>query len=142
MFCAWLDHGKLPYKATYSYIVVPNVSSVTNMQKYKSSDVEIIENSAYAQAVKHKGIGVTQIVFYQSGQLSIGDIDLSVDKGCIIMIKENGKQLLFDISDPSHKLDVLNIQIRSSKKNKRTLQVDFSDDGYHKGRTHSLQCNY
>lgn len=142
VFCAWLDHGKLPYKATYSYIVVPNVSSVTNMQKYKSSDVEIIENSAYAQAVKHKGIGVTQIVFYQSGQLSIGDIDLSVDKGCIIMIKENGKQLLFDISDPSHKLDVLNIQIRSSKKNKRTLQVDFSDDGYHKGRTHSLQCNY
>ena len=58
------------------------------------------------------------------------------------MIKENVKQLLFDISDPSHKLDVLNIQIRSSKKNKRTLQVDFSDDGYHKGRTHSLQCNY
>lgn len=140
VFCTWINHGIAPHKATYSYVIVPHVFDIAQMRKYKLSDLKIIENSDSIQAVRDMKSRVTQIVFYQNGKINIGKIEVSVDKGCVMMLREEGKLLTLFVSDPSHKLNTLNIRIQSRRQIGRLL-VDFSKDGHYKGKTHQLQCS-
>ena len=56
------------------------------------------------------------------------------------MLREEGKLLTLFVSDPSHKLNTLNIRIQSRRQSGRLL-VDFSKDGHYKGKTHQLRCS-
>ena len=94
----WVDHGTNPDQANYSYIVVPGIDSKEKARAYDLSAIEILENSSSIQAVYHKPLGILEMVFYEAGTLTHGNLSINVDKPCALMLK-NGR--LVSVSDPS-----------------------------------------
>ncbi len=107
----WLYPGKMDTKdVTYQYIVVP----VTTPDELKEErDIEILSNTSQIQAVKHTGLGIVQIVFYESGKVEIeNDHWVRLDSPGIVMLKMNGDKIeKISASDPSRKLGKLHIGI-------------------------------
>ena len=133
-----LNHGTAPSNKSYSYIIVPNITSEA-MAGYNVSNLEILSNTATMHAVRNKMTGVTQIVFYEGGTLKINDLEVSADKGCLMILKESGDIININLADPSHKLSDLTLYLkRSGKEVTETLHL-FSNDGYHKGKTHYIR---
>lgn len=91
LFSANVNHGTNPSDKTYAYIVRPGLQSASDASKYlKSLAISILSNSSLVQAVKHKGLNVTQILFYQPGLLKLADgKSISVDAPCALIWKEN-----------------------------------------------------
>ena len=114
VFSLWIDHGVRPQDASYQYIVVPGAEAA-DMEGYeRSGPVEILENSAHMQAVRHRGLNRTEIVFYTPGKIEVNkDITLAVDQPCIVMVRANEKSIeQIAVSDPTQKLTT--VQVRTS----------------------------
>ncbi|TRX61688.1 chondroitin lyase [Fulvivirga sp. M361] len=139
VFKLWVDHGKRPQgenlwlypgkmdtkDVTYQYIVVP----VTTPDALNTDrNIEILSNTSKLQAVKHKGLGIIQIVFYTSGKVEIGkDLWVTLDSPGIIMLKTKGDAIeSISASDPSRTLNKLHIGISG----KNNLVVDLPDGDY------------
>lgn len=101
VFKIWLNHGQNPQNASYQYIVVPGID-VAGLKKYNRSMIQILENTAEIQAVKHTGLDMLQAVFYKPGTLSSGGLSVRVDQACTVYIKDlNGKTPTLYIADPA-----------------------------------------
>ena len=102
VFKAWFNHGNTPSKGTYSYIIVPNKSSASEIGQYTTSDIEILENSDSLQVVRHKSLNILGLVFYKDATFSNNDTYVHADKACVIMLEGvNSQQVKMYISDPS-----------------------------------------
>lgn len=107
VFTAWLDHGPRPENSSYQYIVVPGIDK-SGVQHYAANPViSVLANTAYIQAVQHKGLNQTGIVFYKAGQIAIGNgVVISTENPCLVMITTKGKTIeKISVSDPTAKLD-------------------------------------
>lgn len=99
VFKVWFNHGAAPVNGKYAYVVVPGKPEDV---KTSMSQVKIIANTDVMQAVKHLGLNMLQVVFYQAGTLTDGDLTVSVDKPCVVLLKNiNGKSIPVSIADPS-----------------------------------------
>lgn len=135
----WLNHGRSPQGASYSYVIVPNISS-TEMANYKINNAQIIANTINVQAVRDSEINMTQAVFYNGGSITSDDLRISVNNPCALVIQEQTNNM-FDIyfADTSHGLLDLTITIERSGR-KQVYNFDyFSGDGVHVGKTHFAQ---
>lgn len=115
VFSAWFDHGTKPSNAGYEYIVVPAIQK-SGIEAYrKKAAISILSNTAEIQAVQHKGLNISQLVFYKPGKINIGaDISIAAESACIIMVKTNGKKITkIAVSDPTEKLKSLQFEISS-----------------------------
>jgi chondroitin AC lyase len=113
VFKAWFNHGSKPQKSRYAYIVVPGISSVDEMKKYNPSMIQILENTATVQAVKHKGLNMLQIVFYTGGALRSEGIFVKVDKACTIYLKGiNTKEPVLYIADPAQEYSSVHVAFK------------------------------
>ena len=93
IFTAWIDHGKKPKNASYSYIVVPG-KTVDEVKAYADNvPITIVSNTNDVQAVRHDGLKQTQINFYKAGSLEYkkGHI-VTVDHPCSLIIDESGNE--------------------------------------------------
>lgn len=89
-FTAWVDHGMKPTNDSYEYIVLPNKTSDEVKAYSQSIPVEIIANTKDVQAVRHDGLRITQINFYNAGSLEYKDgYTVSVDRPCSMIIDES-----------------------------------------------------
>lgn len=112
VFLLGINHGVKPDNARYAYIVCPGMS-VEAMQNYAATPaVEILDNSTARQAVRHAGLGITQVVFYEAGRLlDNGRLLAAVDAPSILMTraKKNGLQLT--VADPTQKLKKIQVTL-------------------------------
>ena len=124
LFTLWFDHGVKPQGGSYQYIVVPSAET-TDLEAYeKSAPVEILENSESIQAVRHRKLNRSQIVFYTQGQIALDDVVVSVSSPCIVMVKTNGKSIdQLAVVDPTQKLSTLQLKI--------SAMIEGSGDGWH-----------
>jgi chondroitin AC lyase len=111
VFALWLDHGKQPVSASYAYIVVPGVSSSFMEQYRKTENIVILVNSPEVQAVQNKELNISEVVFYQPGNIKLGNnIILASNNPCIVMIKLKGRTINeISVSDPTEKLSSLQL---------------------------------
>lgn len=118
VFTLWLNHGTKPKNATYQYIVVPNMSASEIEDYNKKPDINIIVNSEDIQAVQHKSLGISQIVFYKPGTVRISsDVNVIADSPCMIMISMKGKNVQqIVVSDPTEKLKSVTLEISAEIK--------------------------
>lgn len=58
------------------------------MNNYRKSPVEILANTDSMQIVRHTKLGIWQMVFYKEGTFRNGELSVSVDKACALMIKD------------------------------------------------------
>ncbi|MDI3321014.1 polysaccharide lyase 8 family protein [Pinibacter soli] len=116
VFKLWFDHGAKPRNASYAYVVLPAVNSVAEMEKYDGKQIFIIANNDSLQAVKHKGLGVTQIIFYKPGKVDVGGFSVTADKPCILMIKNaEAPGGAIYIADPTQVETAVNITLQNSR---------------------------
>lgn len=111
VFALWIDHGVRPHDETYEYIVVP-AAETADLERYeRSGPVEILENTPLVQAVRHRELNRTQVVFYAAGEIKVNEyISVSADYPCILMVKTNGKAIdQIAVADPTHKLTALQL---------------------------------
>ena len=113
VFTLWVDHGVKPVNAAYEYIIVPGAES-GGLERYeKSGVIEVVENNSDMQAVHHRGLNQTQVVFYRAGKVKVNEqISLTVDQPCMVMVKTNEKSIeQLAVSDPTHKLTALQVKV-------------------------------
>jgi chondroitin AC lyase len=105
----WLYPGKMDTRdVTYQYIVVP---VTTPEQLNEKREIVILSNTSKIQSVKHTGLGITQIVFYESGKVEVDKGQwLTIDSPGIVMLKmKGGKIEKISASDPTRTLSKLHI---------------------------------
>lgn len=146
VFSLWMDHGTKPQNASYEYVVLPGINA-TSLETYlRNSPVAILSNTSEIQAVLHKDLDLTEIVFYKPGSLKINDgLELTAKSPCIIMLKISGNHISeISVSDPTQKLKSLQFsmntsiegkgdhwQIQPDKEKKNSLiTIDLPEGGY------------
>ncbi|KPK44932.1 MAG: chondroitin lyase [Phycisphaerae bacterium SG8_4] len=114
VFMLWFDHGHRPSHASYQYIVVPDVS-VQQLQETADDNrhIDILSNTAEIQAVKHRKLGLCQIVFYKAGEIDISKgIRVRSDSQGMVMLKlQAGRIDKITVCDPSRKLGRMRIKV-------------------------------
>ncbi len=111
VFALWIDHGVNPRAARYQYIVVPGLERSAVEGYRRALPVTILANSDSLQAVRHDGLDLVQLVFYEAGEIELeNDLTLSVDKPCAVMVKlpRVGR---ITVADPSRAHDILELTI-------------------------------
>ena len=113
VFKLWLDHGQRPSDASYEYIVVPATTSELLAQNLSRENIEVLVNTPEIQAVKHKELGIIQLVFYKAGEIElVNGLKLKSDSPGVIMIKENGGEILeISVADPNRELGKINFSV-------------------------------
>lgn len=147
VFSLWFDHGSKPTKASYQYIVVPDI---TEQQLTETSNtnrsIEILSNTTDLQAVKQGKLGITQLAFYKSGAIDIDKgVSVRMDSQSMAMLNMKGGRLSeLTLADPSRKLSriVLSVTgiykakgenvttIVNAKQNNTLFVVDLPQDVY------------
>lgn len=118
LFSLNINHGIRPQNARYAYLVHPKLSSTSSATEYaKNIPIKILANTETIQAVRHEKLGLTEVIFYQAGEIKLenGDI-LSVDSPCAILWKEK-----------EHKINIANPRCESE--NPETIKVVLTRNG-------------
>ncbi|MFW5835559.1 MAG: polysaccharide lyase family 8 super-sandwich domain-containing protein [bacterium] len=115
LFTLWVDHGTRPEGQNYEYIVVPGIELEAVENYRRDLPVRILSNTTSQQAVRHDDLGITQVVFYEAGDIDLGSgIRLSVNKSCMVMVKERGRRIArITVSDPSRTHGTIELTINS-----------------------------
>ncbi|MBT9484364.1 polysaccharide lyase family 8 super-sandwich domain-containing protein [Sediminibacterium sp.] len=101
VFKLWLQHGVKPSNSNYAYIVTPG-KTLSDMDTYNPSQIEILANDATTQAVYHRGLDMLQIIFYQSGSLTNNGITVSASNPCVLLLKNiSSASVAVAIADPN-----------------------------------------
>lgn len=115
VFTLWLNHGVSPRQARYEYIVIPGIEASEVEQYRNNSPIRILANFPEIQAVRHTGLDISQMIFYEPGTLQIAEgLDLSVDTPGMVMVKSAGNGIEeITVSDPSRKQSSLGLWLTS-----------------------------
>ena len=95
----WFSHGNNPVNQSYSYALLPGKSASQVSGYAADPNIQIIENSLDAQAVKEKTLGLTAINFWNDTVKTVADIT-STRKASVI-VKETGADYEIAVSDPT-----------------------------------------
>jgi hyaluronate lyase len=95
----WYNHGGLPVNATYSYVILPTMNTMSVSNYALNPDITIITNTPFVQAVKKSSLGVVAANFWTNGTASA---DLLTVKGqASVITMENTNGIYIGISDPT-----------------------------------------
>ena len=142
IFKLWVNHGIRPQgknlwlypdkmdtkEVNYQYIVVP-VTTIEELRADRS--IKILSNTSQIQSVKHTGLGIIQVVFYEAGKVEVDkDLWVTLDSPGIVLLKMNGDKVeKIAASDPSRKLGKLHIGISGNSEVTIDLpQGDYAGD--------------
>ncbi|UGU18219.1 DNRLRE domain-containing protein [Sinomicrobium kalidii] len=110
VFTMWINHGTQPSGASYAYIVVPGKETQAEVEAYNPDNISIIENNGNIQAVRHEILGVLQIAFYSAGTYEQDSVKITVDKPCVMILKDLGSpEVTVDIADPGQRQSLINV---------------------------------
>jgi chondroitin AC lyase len=143
VFSLWFDHGKQVTNGEYAYIIVPG-KTVAEMQSYYASDnIEILANNDSVQAVRHKGLGMYGIIFYNAASYSDERISVETDKGCVLLLKDKGDYYQMNVADPAQAETQINVKTKfpaSATEWTNTL-CNFAGTGDYRGasKTYTVQ---
>ena len=140
IFTVCIDHGLQPKSGSYAYIVLPDKNTPEAVKKYSRNNlVEILQNDADIQAVRHKGLHIWQIVFYRAGRFQHKEMSIEVDKPCALMIKQTqGHAPVLHIADPGQTGQAINVIIQPRKKKAYTIRMQPAENPIYAGATQSF----
>lgn len=149
LFALWLSHGKKAKDEKYSYLVVPNIRDAAEMQAYCDNElmnIEIIANDNSAQAIKHKSLGIWQIIFRKAGLFEHEDLKIKADQPCAVMIKDiniEDKTATMYVGDVMQYGNVLafGIDIPGFTDKMKAVYVDNASSGIEKGKSIKIQLD-
>lgn len=143
------DHGVNPKEADYEYVLLPGKTTEETEQYAQNPDIEILENSVNAHAVKERNLGILAANFFETLPHKVGMIRSYGPSS--VMVQEKGDELTLSVSDPTQtqdkiKLDLGKISLQvisqddtikvSEKETYTEIDIDVSGS---KGKTHTLK---
>jgi chondroitin AC lyase len=154
LFSLWIDHGIKPQNAEYCYIVAPVTDLAYTDPDSIAGRVKILFNTTKIQAVRHTGLKITQIVFYEQGiaQLDNGLTVTAFNPG-MVMLRESGQGIEeITVSDPGRKLKSFKLSITGNftgggagwntvwNKREKTTEINFVlPDGQLAGKSMTIK---
>lgn len=106
----WFDHGSKPNGASYAYVLLPNMTP-TQVAAYASKpDIQILENSSSAHAVKETTLNVVAANFWQDVSHTV-DIITSDKKATVIAQQNTGQDITIAVADPTQLGSSINVGI-------------------------------
>ena len=116
VFKLWINHGANPSNAHYAYVVVPNANK--NTLDDLKANLKIIANTEAVQMVRNEALDITEAVLYKPATITVGEEVISIDKPCILMIRDTQKatKKLY-IADPTQLETEGTINIANHKTN-------------------------
>ncbi|MEQ9440483.1 MAG: polysaccharide lyase 8 family protein [Cyclobacteriaceae bacterium] len=129
VFSLWFDHGRKPRGGTYEYIVVPAADTATLSDYQKNMPVTIIANSAKVQAVSHRRLQLTSMVFHQAGELLISD-ELTVAVADPVLVMVDLSKEVITVSDPTTHLQKTHITITRRDGQRQRIPIEFPTGDY------------
>ncbi len=117
VFLLGFHHGIRPGDETYQYIVVPGIGS--EEMPAASADnrsIEILANTPEVQAVRHGGMEICQLAFYQAGEVTIAEgVSVTMDSQGMAMLKMDGDRIdELTVADPSRELTTITLTVPGS----------------------------
>lgn len=101
----WISHGCAPQDAQYAYILLPAKTAQETFKYSASPSAVILEQSDLAHAVRHDGLGITAVNFWQAAACA----GLTCNAPACIILRRQGNQLEIAISDPTKEDAVLEL---------------------------------
>lgn len=95
----YFDHGSNPTNKTYSYVILPNMSSSAVSAYAASPEISVLENSTAAQGVKESGLGITAVNFWADASKTV-DV-LTCNKKASVVFRETGSDYEIAVTDPT-----------------------------------------
>ena len=105
----WIDHGKNPKNADYSYVLLPEKTAEETEAYAAAPQIAVLENNESVQAVYHQGLNMTGINFWNKNGGTVNDVTSSSAASVMLQESETGL-LTVAVSDPT-------------MKNKETIQI-------------------
>lgn len=115
VFTLSMTHGANPANATYQYVIAPGKTADEVASYSQALPVEVLKNTAEVQAVRHNGLNVTGIVFYQGGSIQLNsDVQVKVNQPSIVLLDESGNQPTISVSTPGVEYSDLTLDLQSA----------------------------
>jgi chondroitin AC lyase len=122
VFSLWFDHGTRPSAQSYAYIVVPGTSVASLDLFTKKMPIQVLSNTAAVQAVSHKALSLTGLVFYQAGSFAVrSDLSVAVDQPVLVLLDEQKGAL--SVSDPTGQLKQVEITLKMKNGKAQTKSI-------------------
>lgn len=112
VFSLSIEHGSMPVNATYCYHVLPGIALTAALDLTTRSGIEILANTRRLQAVRNLLEGITSIIFFRDGMLTLGEGRfIRVSAPCIIMLSE--KKNLLCVADPTWTTEGIHVELNN-----------------------------
>ncbi|MBN1292494.1 MAG: hypothetical protein JXB48_11700 [Candidatus Latescibacteria bacterium] len=114
VFTLSIEHGRNCNNDCYTYFVsIPEAEFNPNsLGKTYSGPTEIIANSKQIQAVYHKDLHLSEVVFYEEGSIQISKtLKVGVDRKCLVMLCEDGDYVDVSVSNPENEQCTVNVTV-------------------------------
>ena len=134
MFTLWINHGVKPDNASYFYIVSPGLSAESVAGYAQSPSVDMLNNTPELQAVCHHELGITGAAFCRPEKLVSEDMNIEVDKPCLVLVKHNGNAITVTISNPENRKATITVSLRQAEKAPVKVRFDLPE-GMEAGRS-------
>ena len=95
----YIDHGNQPSGAGYEYVMLPGMSEEETQAYHDNPDIEIVENSDAAHAVREKKLNVLGVNFWNKESKSVDVLTSSTQAS--VMLKETDSTYELSLTDPT-----------------------------------------
>jgi chondroitin AC lyase len=101
VFTLSVSHGVHAANGSYQYIVVPDTDAKRLRDYVGRIPVQVLANTVDVQAVRHERLGLSEIVLYSPGKVSLRrGLTISADQPCIVLLEETGDAAKLVVSTP------------------------------------------
>lgn len=95
----WFEHGKKPTDADYSYVILPGKDAQETGNYAANPDIEVLECSGDAHAVRENSLGLTAVNFWNSKGKTVEGITSS--KAASVTMQVSDGLVSVGVSDPT-----------------------------------------
>jgi chondroitin AC lyase len=124
LFKLWIEHGVEQENEKYCYVLVPNANR-SEMDRLIIQYNYEISNDENIQMVVNRNHTKAAIAFCRAGEVPLyGGIE--VDKPCLLLIKKTSSGIDVCLSDPTQKLDVIQIVFNTKEVGEEKRKVEIT----------------
>ncbi len=98
VFTLWIDHGKNPAGASYSYLVLPGAGRGKEDSLLRNPPAEVLSSDPDLMAFRWKN--VTAAAFFRPGRVEAGSPAFAVDQPCLALLVQRKGALEISLSNP------------------------------------------
>jgi chondroitin AC lyase len=105
VFSIWLDGTDQP--GSYVYTLIPAATAEKLQACVANPGIEVLSNTPQIQAVRDHVAGVTDVLFYDAGEMKSGGLSISADSPCAVILRGGAVY----VADPTQKEPVVTLTI-------------------------------